>query len=310
MAVSVTRSSWRFVVLLCALVSGALAAGCGSSPSAPTPPPTVQTSTPTGPAAPVTYSLNGRVVGTVTRQPIGRATVTVDGQNVTTDADGRFAITDSTRNVRDVVVSGGGLITRESRLSFADRDVTIDVIQNRAPFDLAFFRSIARNAAEGEGELEPLRPLAAAPRIHIRTVDDAGRSVDSRTLDLVEDALRDAAPIWSAGRFPLTVVERGSGTKVGQAGWITVRWSNPADENICGRATIGTTTGYIELHHKNPDCSCGSPDGFSPMVVRHELGHVYGYWHTTSARDVMDGGAWPERSCDLHPSAREVEHAK
>ena len=46
------------------------------------------------------------------------------------------------------------------------------------------------------------------------------------------------------------------------------------------------------------------------MVVRHELGHVYGYWHTGSPADVMDGGEWPDESCDLRPSPREVEHAK
>ena len=295
-------------ICLCVLVLTMLTAACGSSPAAPSTPPPSQDPSP--PPPPTAYALNGRVVGTVTGDPIAGATVTVGAESLVTDGDGGFTITSTTTNARSVVISGSGLITRESRLSVANRDVTIDVIQNRAPFDLTFFRRIGRNALETEGGLEPLRPLSSAPRIHIRTVDERGQPIDSRTLNLVEDALRDSAPLWSAGRFPLEVVERGRGTRQGQTGWITVLWPNPADEDICGRATLGTTTGYIELHHRNPACSCGSRDLFSPMVVRHELGHIYGYWHTSSTRDVMDGGEWPDRSCDLRPSAREVDHAK
>jgi hypothetical protein len=249
-------------------------------------------------------------VGTVTGVPIAGATVTVGGQTFTTDTDGAFTLTDGTQTVRDIVVTGNGLITRESRLSIGTRSVTIDVIQNRPPFDLAFFRIFARNGYETDGGLEPLRPLRSAPRIRIRTVDARGRPIEAAILDLVEAALRDAAPIWSAGRFPLEVVERGTDSRRGQAGWITIEWPNPPDLTACGRATVGTTTGYIELHHRNPDCWCGTPELFSPMVVRHELGHIYGYWHTNSPGDVMDAGEWPDESCDLPPSPREVEHAK
>ena len=64
------------------------------------------------------------------------------------------------------------------------------------------------------------------------------------------------------------------------------------------------------MHHRNPDCWCGTPELLSPMIARHELGHVYGFWHTGSPADVMDGGEWPDESCDLRPSPREVAHAK
>jgi hypothetical protein len=282
------------------------AAACGSSsPSAPTPPPSQNPPPSSGP-----FTLTGRVVGTVTGMPIAGATVTVGGQAFTTDRDGAFTMTADTSDVRHVVISGNGVIRRESRLSVGARNVTLDVIQDRPPFNLSFFRTFARNAVETDSGLEPLRPLRSAPRIRLRTVDARGRSIEPAILDLVEAALRDAAPIWSAGRFPLEVVERGVESRRGQAGWITIEWPNPPDLTTCGRATVGTTTGYIELHHRNPDCWCGTPELFSPMVVRHELGHVYGYWHTDSPSDVMDGGEWTDESCDLRASSREIEHAK
>ena len=300
------RSGWIAIGALGGvLVGSSIGVGCGSSPSEPSTPPASQTPPPGG-----TYTLNGRVVGTVTDQPIGGAIVTVGGQSFTTDASGAFTISASTADVRDVTIRGDGLVTRETRLSVASRNVTIDVIQNRAPFSLAFFRQIARNAFHSEDGLESLRPLNRAPRIHIRTVDESGRSMDSRILNLVEAALRDSAASWSGGRYPLEVVERGSSSRVGQAGWVTVRWLSVPEENVCGRATLGTTTGYIELHYRNPSCTCGSRDLVAPRSVRHELGHVYGYWHTDDSRDLMWGGAWQEGLCDQHQSAREIEHAK
>ena len=296
----ITRGLRAARLVLIAVVTG----GCGSSSSAPT------TATPVPTPQAGTFTLNGRVVGTVSGLPIAGATVSIGSQTFTTDANGGFTMTDATSSVRDVTVTGNGLIRRESRLSVGSRDVTIDVIQDRPPFDLEFFRTFARNAYQSTSGLESLRPLRSAPRIHIRSVDERGRRIEPELLDLVEAALRDAAPIWSAGRYPLEVVERGTDTRRGQAGWITVIWPNPPDLTTCGRATVGTTTGFIELHHRNPDCWCGTPEMFSPMVVRHELGHTYGYWHTNSTSDVMDGGEFSDEACDLHPSPREVEHAK
>ena len=246
----------------------------------------------------------------MTEQPIAGATVTVGGQDFRTDANGAFTIHSPTANIGDTTIRGNGLITRETRLSVASRDVTIDVIQDRAPFSLAFFRQMARNAFESENGLEPLRPLDRTPRIHIRTVDEAGRSVDSRTLDLVEAALRDSASVWSGGRYPLEVVERGSSSRVGQSGWITVLFLSAPEDSACGRATIGTSTGYIQLHHRDPSCICGNPELIAPRSVRHELGHIYGYWHTDNIQDVMWGGTWQERFCDQKPAAREIAHAK
>ena len=154
------------------LVIAVLAAACGSSPSAPTPP---QNPPPPIAPSPNPFTLNGRVVGTVTGAAIAGATVTVGGQTFTTDADGAFTITDATEDVRKIVVRGNGFVTRESHLSVTGRTATIDVIQDRPPFDLIFFRTFARNALETDSGLEPLRPLRLAPRIHIRTVDERGR---------------------------------------------------------------------------------------------------------------------------------------
>lgn len=278
-----------------------VSASCGSSPSAPSD----SSGTSSQP-----FTMTGRVVGTVTGEAIAGATVTVAGTSVVTDADGAFSVSRSSAGVEDIVVMRDGLITRSARIALFGRDVTIDVIQDRLPFEFDFFRRLARNAYQTEGGLEPLRPLSRAPRVHLRTVDQAGREVDAATLSLVEAALRDAAPIWSNGRLPIQVVERGPGTRQGQEGWVTVLWTAEAEDGVCGRATLGTSTGYIELNYRSSACTCGRPARIAPRTVRHELGHVYGYWHTGDLDDLMAGLPWSRRLCDQRPSAREIDHAK
>ena len=44
-----------------------------------------------------------------------------------------------------------------------------------------------------------------------------------------------------------------------------------------------------------------------PWLVRHELGHAFGYWHTDNPTDVMYGIAG--LGCEGMPSARERYHA-
>ena len=290
------------LVSLGGLLVGGLLAGCGSSPSAPT------AEQPQPPPARRDAILNVRVIGTVTGEPIVGATVTVGNDVLETDQNGAFSVTGQTGDTRPISIAGPGLIARESQLTVDERDVTIDVIQNRAPFDLTFFRELGRNALESETGFEPLRLVSASPRIHIRTVDEAGRAMDTPLLDLVEATIADVTAIWSAGRFPIQVIERGPGARHGQSGWITVLFPAEVGAGGCGTATIGSTTGRIELNYRNSACAC---DGHlvAPRTVRHELGHVYGYWHTAARGGVMSK-TWTTRQCDGRPSARESEHAK
>jgi hypothetical protein len=297
------RRGWILVAALGGLLIGGTAAACGSSPSAPTTPPPVHSGPPHSAVV-----LKGRVVGTVTGEPIAGATVTVGGERLVTDHDGAFSIRNTGGDVQEISISGGGVVPRVSRLSVSDRDVTIDVIQNRPPFELAFFRELGRNALESETGLEPLRPIATAPRIHIRTVDEAGQPMDAALLDLVEAALREAAPLWSADRHPIEVIERGPDTRQGQSGWVTVLFPAEVVAGGCGRATLGSTTGRIELNYRNTSCAC-SGNVIAPRTVRHELGHVYGYWHTAVRGGVMSR-SWTTRQCNGQPSPRETEHAK
>ena len=176
-------------------------------------------------------------------------------------------------------------------------------------FEPAFYRAFLQNGYEAPEHLEPIRILKGPLRIYLRDRDSAGGNVDMATLNATETILRESAWIWSGDTFGVTEVARGSGSRENVSGWITVKWRASASDDRCGRSTIGVAGGYIELNLSS-SCSCGRANGVYSRLVRHELGHAMGYYHTDSLGDVMYGQAIPAEACDAMPSDRERNLAK
>ena len=175
-----------------------------------------------------------------------------------------------------------------------------------ARFDLTFWNEFIHNAYEGPQVA--LRRLTAPPMLYLKTVDDAGQTVDSATLQSTETTLRDTASSWTGGLFGLAGVQRGTGTMQGQHGWVTVTWT-AAVTSYCGQSDVGVDGGVITLALNTPGCGC--PGGVTtsrirPRTVAHELGHAFGFWHTDNALDLMHV---PSNNCLQTPDDRELYHA-
>jgi hypothetical protein len=174
-------------------------------------------------------------------------------------------------------------------------------------FDLAFYRQLVHNGFEEPTHLERLRRWTASPRIYLRSVDDAGAAIDPKMLDSTETTIRETIPMWTAGMLRAETIERGTGSRVGEDGWITVSWpSVPGPGGICGSADVGYPGGEIRLYYKS-SCSCPGGPQIRPRSVRHEIGHAMGFWHTDSPTDLMAGTG--VAGCDARPSPRELAHA-
>lgn len=171
--------------------------------------------------------------------------------------------------------------------------------------DVGFYRQIGCNAFDQP--LQSVRRWNVAPKLYIRTIDEAGAALDAVTLDTVQTAMVETAGPWTAGRYTLTV-ERGTASMEGQSGWITVKWPTISDPTaLCGRSDVAQDGGTIELNYKvGGGCACNG-SAIRPRTARHELGHALGYWHTDRTTDLMSSQA--VSGCDAQPSARELQAA-
>jgi hypothetical protein len=296
-----------------------IALGCGGGPTvapSPTPPTFVITPpTPTPPTPtpqPTSLEITGRVVSTIFGQPLAGVTVTLAGLNATTDSTGafRYELPLGSPSTSTVSISGAGIVTRTSQLlTTAAREVTLDAIRiGDGGFDLDYYRRLVRDDLDHRGALKSLRRWTRAPMVYLKTVDELGVPIDSPTLEAVAAALVDDPSAWTGGRFGISSVTRGTESRIGQPGWLTVRWIAPVEKDVCGRAQIGQEGGWIEFNHRSQNCACGS-SRIGPGFVWHELGHAFGFYHTGSSGDSLVPALNQDAVCRQRPSARERFHA-
>lgn len=182
--------------------------------------------------------------------------------------------------------------------------ITVSACPDAVPgLEIGFYRQIGCNAYDLP--LQSVRRWNVAPKLYIRTVDEAGAAIDAVTLDIVQNAMVASAPTLTAGRVQLAV-ERGTDTRENVSGWVTVKWPTAGLTGLCGRSDVGRDGGTIELNAVSATCGCNASK-IRPSAAAHELGHALGYFHTGNADDLMSG--LPNRTCDQQPSARELQAA-
>lgn len=231
--------------------------------------------------------------------------VDVGTQTAGTNAKGGFIVAGVGSGARRVSLTGSTIVPRSLMVAVRTTDdLALDAI-SLVGFDLPFYRQFVRNGLDSPNALQPLRRWTTNPNIYLKTVDEAGAPIDDATLDMVQRTAVDVIPIWTNHRHVVGTFERGTLTRVGMPGWITITWSAAmVNANHCGRAMVAA--GYIELEAHNPRCRVW-PWITSTSLVRHELGHAMGYWHTDAPSDVMSRTAWI--SNNQQPSVRERAHA-
>jgi hypothetical protein len=299
-----TRAA-RLIVPVLTIAAHAACGGSSSSPGSPSP-------TPGGGSSTSTYVVTGTLSATNGGQPLPNITIATSSETVATHADGAFELhAQGAGGSLPVSISGSSIITRTTTLDASIRSGNaLNVFVLDGSFDQGFYRQFARNGYEQPGRLQPIRRWTKAPQIYMKTVDEAGQAVDSVTLDSAAAALADAADAWMGGQFALAGITKGKESREGASGWITVKWANPPATGRCGLSTVGVEGGSIELNYLGATCSCGGPSRVYPRLVRHELGHALGYYHTDSPNDVMYGQEILSTTCNLQPSARERQYAK
>lgn len=165
--------------------------------------------------------------------------------------------------------------------------------------EIGFLRQLLCDAFETTPTMF-VRRWSRPPALYIRTVDEGGNAIDAQTLDTVQSAMQGIAPAFTGGRFGLASVERGTETRAGSSGYITVRWLIETT-GPCGASDVATDGGVINFYPRVAGCTCNGT--LRARTAKHELGHSFGFYHTDNADDLMSNiGSKP---CDQALSDRE-----
>ena len=262
------------------LLAGALVclSSCGGSDRSSTPPPTAPSPVP----QPQTWTIAGSIVDTISSSPISGATLSFPGQSVSGSSDGLWQLQGTgTSTNQGVLISAPGYHSRETTVAWSAggrTDVRIDLIPDRTPFNLEFFRHFVRNGFEEPSSLRALRRWTTSPNfyIHARNPRNSQPLLQSE-ITVLERAIREAVPQLTGGLFSAGTIEVGTTPPVRRTGYIDVVFVYEPEGDFCAEAFVGANPGEITVNYDRCPSACGS---FAPETVAHEVGHAMGFWHT------------------------------
>lgn len=180
---------------------------------------------------------------------------------------------------------------------------------NDSRFDLAFFRQFVHGSIDLAGRTVPLRRHDRPPLIYIMTIDNQGNPITAATLDATAAALINTTPMLTGG-MGVSGLEYGTVTPLqftNEPGRISVQWDGATtNSGLCARSNVGGS--LITVFLRTPGCTPCLGLQVRPIVIKHELGHALGFWHTDNPNDLMHPGG--TNACDRNPSDREAFHAQ
>jgi hypothetical protein len=250
---------------------------CGGSDRSSIQPPTQPSPAP----QPQTWTIAGSIVDTISSSPISGATLAFASQSVSASSDGRWQLQGTGTSSNQVVtISASGYHSRETTVAWSAggrTDVRLDLIPERAPFSLDFFRHFVRNGFEEPASLRALRRWTRTPNFYIQALNPRNNQpLVQSEVELLERAIREAVPQLTGGLFSAGTVEVGTTPPVRRADYIDVVFVYEPQGDFCAEAFVGANPGEITVNYDRCPSSCGA---FAPETIAHEVGHAMGFWH-------------------------------
>ncbi len=214
------------------------------------------------------------VVATVTGVPAPGATLRAGERTASAGSDGRFSL-DLPVGTHRITLSAPGFVERVTTIRAPNADLRLDLIPEAAPWDLRFYRELARNGAGG-GDLEPLRRWNQEPVFYVDSNPEptTGDLVPEAAIELVLEAIRVTVPLLTGGRFTGERVHVTTDPPADMTpGTVVLRWNAAEVESEIGVGDafayrVGGPANVVVFRHFE-----------QTFAAHHEIGHVLGLYH-------------------------------
>lgn len=290
-----------FAVILSLLVL-LVVTGCGDDGGG--------TSGPKLPADPGSGNLAGMIVGTINERALAGVTVSVGPVTTTTDSDGIFRLDGVGEGILSVIIEGGSIYTRRAAVDTANgRSVLLDAIEINSGFNLDFYREIARKnhpAERASGIFVTFRWVNPTPPTFYIDTDASmtlDGTIDQDTINAVRSAIKSVVAPFTGNFYSSVTIKTQPFSRLDFNSTIPdnsfvitfddtlindellgVTYSRPVDYPTSTVNTINQTLIFLVdfslMYSLN-----GTP---LDMVTAHEIGHGFGFWHTSLFPSIMN----------------------
>ena len=250
-------------------------------------------------------NLAGAVVGTISAQPLAGVSVRIESHQTTTDVYGNFRLNGVGDGQCLLNVTGDQVYPRRVIVNPANgRVIQVGAIERQSAFHLEFYRELARGNHPEEKDLLPTHRWTGAtpPTVYIDTNARAiyDGVISQETIDRIAQVITQVVPVFSGNVYAGAAIHVRSfaeyAFEVIPDNSIVISFDDTLVlQDVLGVAftepDFGSPNRYVLqkawIFVLNQEAFFSRSGVTREAVVAHELGHSFGYRHTSLLPSIM-----------------------